>query len=54
MAEVRTKSVYYDPVDKKEDGFRVLIMRYWPRGKSTEQVATQCFTAGTISSGINY
>jgi uncharacterized protein YeaO (DUF488 family) len=41
MGEIKTKSVYYDPVDKTEggDGFRVLIMRYWPRPLTRKQVA---------------
>jgi uncharacterized protein YeaO (DUF488 family) len=28
---IKTKSVY-DPVDLESDGFRILIMRKWPRG----------------------
>jgi uncharacterized protein YeaO (DUF488 family) len=28
---IKTKSVY-DPIDLKSDGFRVLVMRKWPRG----------------------
>lgn len=28
---IKTKSVY-DPVDLESDGFRVLVMRKWPRG----------------------
>lgn len=41
MGEIKTKSVYYDPVDKSEggDGIRVLIMRYWPRPLTRKQVA---------------
>ena len=39
--EVKTQSVYYDPVDKVEDGFRVLIMSYWPRPLTHKQVAAK-------------
>ena len=28
---IKTKSVY-DPVDLESDGYRILIMRKWPRG----------------------
>ncbi len=28
---IKTKSVY-DPVDPESDGYRILIMRKWPRG----------------------
>ena len=28
---IKTKSVYHDPKEP-EDGYRLLVMRYWPRG----------------------
>ena len=34
---IKTKSVYHDP-QEPPDGFRVLVMRYWPRGVSKSQV----------------
>jgi len=36
MIDIRTKRVY-EPVDE-QDGFRVLVDRLWPRGKTKEQV----------------
>ena len=33
---VKTKSVYHDPIDQ-DDGVRVLVMRWWPRGISKEK-----------------
>jgi uncharacterized protein YeaO (DUF488 family) len=35
--EIRHASIY-DPTLEKEDGFKVLIMRYWPRGVKRERV----------------
>ena len=34
---IKTKSVYHDPIEP-EDGFRLLVMRYWPRGVSKTRV----------------
>ena len=28
---IETKSIYYDSIEP-EDGYRLLVMRYWPRG----------------------
>jgi len=33
---VKTKSVYHDPIDQ-DDGVRILVMRWWPRGVSKEK-----------------
>jgi len=33
---VKTKSVYHDPIDQ-DDGVRILVMRWWPRGASKEK-----------------
>jgi len=35
---IRTKRVYEKP-EKKEDGFRVLVDRLWPRGLTKEKAA---------------
>ncbi len=34
---IKTKSVYYDP-QEPQDGFRLLVMRHWPRGVSKKKV----------------
>mgnify|MGYP001466955191 CR=1 FL=1 len=34
---IKTKSVYHDPIEP-QDGFRLLVMRYWPRGVSKAKV----------------
>ena len=34
---IRTKSVYHD-TRESEDGYRLLVMRYWPRGVRREYV----------------
>lgn len=36
MAALRTKSVYDKKTDR--DGLRVLVMRFWPRGKGKDSV----------------
>jgi len=33
---VKAKSVYHDPIDK-DDGVRILVMRWWPRGTSKKK-----------------
>ena len=35
---IRTKRIYDEP--KKEDGFRILVDRLWPRGLSKEKART--------------
>jgi hypothetical protein len=39
--EIKVNKSVRDPVDKKEDGFRVLITRYWPRGISKKHIAAK-------------
>ena len=34
---IKTKSIYHDP-SELEDGYRLLVMRYWPRGVRKTQV----------------
>ncbi|MFQ5933314.1 MAG: DUF488 domain-containing protein [Dehalococcoidia bacterium] len=34
---IKTKSIYHDPIEP-EDGYRLLVMRYWPRGVRKAQV----------------
>ena len=34
---IKTKSIYYDP-SEATDGYRLLVMRYWPRGVRRTQV----------------
>jgi len=41
MVTVKTKSIY-DPVET-EDGTRILVMRYWPRGLSKEKAQVYAY-----------
>jgi uncharacterized protein YeaO (DUF488 family) len=41
--EIKVNKSVRDPVDKKEDGFRVLITRYWPRGISKKHIAAESY-----------
>lgn len=34
---IKIKSIYHDPKEP-EDGYRILVMRHWPRGVRKEQV----------------
>ena len=34
---IRTKSIYHDP-QEPSDGYRLLVMRYWPRGVKKDRV----------------
>lgn len=34
---IKTKSIYYDCIEP-EDGYRLLVMRYWPRGVRKDQI----------------
>ena len=36
-AMIRTKSIYHDPIEPA-DGYRLLVMRYWPRGVRRDRV----------------
>ncbi len=34
---IGTKSIYYDPIEPG-DGYRLLVMRYWPRGVKKDRI----------------
>ena len=34
---IQTKSIYHDP-QEPSDGYRLLVMRYWPRGVKKDRV----------------
>lgn len=41
MPKIHTKRIYENPA--KQDGFRVLVDRIWPRGVSKEDAALDCW-----------